>query len=535
MSAKIVEVRRFAAITDLKECYMKYIKIVLLILSVIAVVCLALISCAKKEEIAEEPSDTESPSKVTELTAPFIEGFSSDGSLRIVYDDFLSIFYGCPLAESFDVTVTKYGAYMPAEGDSGTVIFQQRDSKLLGAKLNDLSPSTFYKISVCGKSGNTVSPTTERYLYVADKILMDGEVERACLEYGIEEGTSAYDALSTLVQRYNEKLIAKASSPLLFFFEGCGIDPSPKTRFGAMCVLIKDCKIVYLNRYCSTVPDYPFNPEYNNGKHMGTVQSGIYDFSTVNHGSANYAALDINGARPVRFSSQESYYQSTGTGFHIHRRYCVGPNPTPNEWVNSAGCFLVGKPSPEDYIDFPKVLGILPSDAQKLTSYTSKVSGTVVVNRDYARDYLSSLGYPQGAIDIIVSDKDEKNVFAENLSSYKIVVPKDADNDTIQAAERICDMLSQRFGITLPIEDDASPVGEYEICVGNTDRDDKTAEENEYLVYSQSARIFINAGSAEGFDEAIKFSQALLNSSSSLLGANYSAVFEATVPAEATT
>lgn len=45
-------------------------------------------------------------------------------------------------------------------------------------------------------------------------------------------------------------------------FEGVGNNSSASKRMNAMCVVVKNGDIVYLNRNCSTIPDYPFNNCY---------------------------------------------------------------------------------------------------------------------------------------------------------------------------------------------------------------------------------------------------------------------------------
>ena len=166
-------------------------------------------------------------------------------------------------------------------------------------------------------------------------------------------------------------------------------------------MVVQNGKITYINRNSSTIPDYPFNPEKNDNTDMPTLKSGIYNFKTVNHNSS-YAALKVSDAEVLRVSDEENYYTDTSNGINIHRRSSNSISSSSNSWVNSAGCLLVGKTgtgSGSEYAEFIQTLGIVKSNASATAKYKTKVTGKIVVDRTYAEDYLSDVGYHADAIE----------------------------------------------------------------------------------------------------------------------------------------
>ena len=160
-----------------------------------------------------------------------------------------------------------------------------------------------------------VVPETEAATYVSAS-----EITRAASAYGIGAGTTAYAALQSIESVYGSQLTAsQRSGVVVFLFEGVGNNASASARMNAMCVVVKNGSIAYLNRNSSTIPDYPFNPAKNSGTNMPTLKAGIYTFSTVNH-NGSYAALNVNGAQVVRFASKTSYADGTSAGINVHRR-----------------------------------------------------------------------------------------------------------------------------------------------------------------------------------------------------------------------
>ena len=186
-------------------------------------------------------------------------------------------------------------------------------------------------------------------------------------------------------------------------FEGVGSSSSASKRMNAMCVVVQNGKITYINRNSSTIPDYPFDPTRNNNKDMPTLKSGIYLFTTVNHHSS-YAALRVANAKVIRFRNESEFYSSTATGINVHRRSSNSIAPQDATWANSAGCLLVGKSgtsSFSEYAKFIQTIGIVDSDAKGTDKYSTNVVGKIIIDRSYAYSYLQSIGYPDAAIEAL--------------------------------------------------------------------------------------------------------------------------------------
>lgn len=227
------------------------------------------------------------------------------------------------------------------------------------------------------------------------------ELVSTAVSNGISATSNGYKALLSINTKYAPKLSSsQEKGTAVYLFEGVGGDSSSSKRLNAMCVVVKNGDIVYLNRNSSTIPDYPFNPAKNEGDAMPTIKSGIYSFTTVNHRS-RYAALNVSNAQVVRFESKYSFYDSTSAAINVHRRDSDSIAPSDKSWVNSAGCLLVGKSgtgSSSEYASFIKALGIVKSNATAESKYSTSVKGTIVVDRAYASSYLSKVGYSSSAI-----------------------------------------------------------------------------------------------------------------------------------------
>ena len=241
-----------------------------------------------------------------------------------------------------------------------------------------------------------------------DGLVSIEEIDRAASAYGIANTTNAYKALLSINTKYGEKLKSNASGTNVFLFEGVGNYSSTKKHANAMCVVLKERKIVYLNRNCTTLPDLPFSATSH-----PTIMKGVYNFITVRHhpsgALSNYAALKIcsdkNGAIPVlRFKSKKSFYESTSEAINVHARWSYSLS------TNSEGCQLIGAPGfssskkstyPNEYLAFCKAVGILKQNRTSMTyttNYDNSVTGKIVIDRSYAEDYLKKVGYPESAL-----------------------------------------------------------------------------------------------------------------------------------------
>ena len=229
------------------------------------------------------------------------------------------------------------------------------------------------------------------------KLVSPTEIQTAAARYGISQGSSAYKALQSIDSKYGDSFTSsEKKGTLIFMFEGVGSSSSSARRMNAMCVVVQNGKITYINRNSSTIPDYPFDPSKND-------YTPIYSFTTVNHNNS-YAALKVSNAEVLRFKSKSNYYGSTSTGINVHRRSTDSIAANNAGWVNSAGCLLVGasgKSSSSEYAQFIRTLGIVGSGASAASKYTNKVSGKIVVDRSYAYNYLINVGYPSAAVNVI--------------------------------------------------------------------------------------------------------------------------------------
>lgn len=236
-------------------------------------------------------------------------------------------------------------------------------------------------------------------IYIADDDLAESETK-----WNIEKGTDAYNAILLINSKYSSKLTkAQKQGKTVFLFEGVGSNSSANVRKNAMCVVVDNGKITYVNRNCSTIPDYPFDPQKNEGTPMPTMMSGIYNYITVNH-HGYYAALNISGAKVVRFRSKTDYYSSTSTAINVHRRSSDNIAAPTSDWVNSAGCQLIGDAGTAvsgQYAQFVKAMGLVSSAADGNTKYSHSVTGKIIIDRTYAHAYLTSVGYSEGAITLI--------------------------------------------------------------------------------------------------------------------------------------
>ena len=389
----------------------KMLRIVALILALM-LTCAAITACGNNNNgddtvaagetseitTVEQTEEETEPNYTLEL--PGIDDFFGDFNSITLREDKHVVRYYCLGGVTFDLTITVHD-HVPAADEEGTVVVELKSTEERSYTLEKMTDGHTYRIKVRAYDGNGgCSPEAVAYISCDRHILDPGEVERAAAEFGIKEGTNAYHAMQDIDKVYYDTVAAKATKEtIIFFFEGTGEDWAK--RYTALVVVVRNGKVLYANNCCSTIPDYPFDPSKNNGKDMGTVADGFYPFSTKNH-NGEYASLNINNPLLVRFKDQTHYYRTTeGSAFDIHRRYSDGIAPENAGWVNSAGCFLVSNAGPGPFIPFAKAVGIIPENATELIPYTKAVSGHVVVDRYYAEELMTSLGYPQGAMDQI--------------------------------------------------------------------------------------------------------------------------------------
>ena len=237
-------------------------------------------------------------------------------------------------------------------------------------------------------------------------VLSPEAIREAMDAYGIEEGSTAARALAAINDTYAPRLSKRQREAcMVFFFEGAGSDPDPSWRWNAMCLVVWDGRIIYLDRNSTTIPDYPFVPWKNENRDTPTLKSGIYAFDTVNHNGA-YGALRVLNDKVVRFHNASEFYEdvSNHESIQVHRRVTNKVSPADEAWGNSVGCLLVSDSSTDPnggYAGFLKALGVISGGSSGNSRYQSQVKGTVIVDRTFGFDYLRAVGYPDEALALI--------------------------------------------------------------------------------------------------------------------------------------
>ena len=294
--------------------------------------------------------------------------------------------------------------YRPDGSCAYTYTYNNSDNNWIGQKLDQAGT---WKIQ-CQITG-ALKGTNTRSITVKDNgssdFIKESSLKSAAANYGIDTNSNAYAALKLINTKYAQKLSdSDKRGVLVFMFEGVGNNSSTSKRENAMCVVVKNGNIVYINRNSSSIPDYPFSPSKNDNTPMPTLKSGVYNFSTLNH-KGNYAALHINGdANVVRFRSTNDWYSSTSSAINIHRKSSDSVADWNKSWVNSAGCQLIGKTgtsSSSEYAKFIQSVGIVNSNASGDSKYSYSVNGKYILDRSYAYNYMRSIGYSDSAIKAI--------------------------------------------------------------------------------------------------------------------------------------
>ena len=261
-----------------------------------------------------------------------------------------------------------------------------------------------YAINIGGGSNQLIGTKTVTIKGKAvsdNNFIKEDNLKTAAANYGIDTNSNAYEALKLINTKYASQLsAAQKQGTIVLMFEGVGTSSSPSKRENAMCVVVKNGTIGYINRSSSRLPDYPFTPSKNGGTPMPTLKSGTYTFTTVNH-RQQYAALNVSGASVVRFRSSNSWYSDTSPAINIHRKSSDSIAGANQSWVNSAGCQLVGRTGTDkssDYAKFIQSVGIVNANAAGNVGYTYSVTGIYIVDRSYAYQYMRNIGYSDAAI-----------------------------------------------------------------------------------------------------------------------------------------
>lgn len=267
-------------------------------------------------------------------------------------------------------------------------------------------PSMYLYLSSSGSSSSSQKTTTTKTTTTS---LHSAQARSSASSYVDKTINKTIQSGSALKALQNGKSV-------VFMFEGAGTSLSTSKRSGALCVIVqmKNGKpfIAYECSNCSTVPDYPKKPAYNEGTDMPIVVDGIYSITSCNH-QGKYASVHIkNGVKVVRFneSNAKNGYSSTSNAINMHRRSSSGvgfnwadkSKGVNGKGANSTGCFLIGSwdsgKQYTEYTKFLKTLGVIGSGSwnQKI-SKTGTSLGVVVVDRTQAKEYLTDLYGSSGA------------------------------------------------------------------------------------------------------------------------------------------
>lgn len=139
---------------------------------------------------------------------------------------------------------------------------------------------------------------------------------------------------------------------------------------------------------------------------MPIIRSGIYNCTATNHYSSygNYAAWNVRNCKVVRFKNKTSFYASDSKDIDVHRRTADSIVPYGNSWVNACGCVLIGRSGrteDDDYAHFIAAVGLVRPGSSGSIKYQYEISGTLIVDRTYARAYFQAVGFSDDAIALI--------------------------------------------------------------------------------------------------------------------------------------
>lgn len=318
------------------------------------------------------------------------------------------ISWSAPQQQTYTGYVKTSGSNLNLRSGASTsykVLVSMPNGSALTVLDNKTQTNGFYHVKYNGYTGYaSASYITFTKPQTQNKLVSDSAISSAAKTYGISTSSNAYKALQS-INNYYSKLSGNKNGVNVFLFEGVGTTSSTSSRRNAMCVVVKNGSINYVNLSCGTLPDYPFNPAKNGSTPMPTIKDGVYGFTTCNH-RGSYAALNITSANVVRFRSKTNYYSSTSSGINVHCRSSLYNAASNDSWVNSAGCQLIGANTTE-YLKFIKAVGIVPSSAtcnsktSSLPTYKTYVTGKIVIDRAYAYNYMSNIGYSANAISLI--------------------------------------------------------------------------------------------------------------------------------------
>ena len=102
---------------------------------------------------------------------------------------------------------------------------------------------------------------------------------------------------------------------------------------------------------------------------------------------------------------------------------------------------------------------------------------------------------------LITSCQQSINIANDGNSNYTITIPQNAGKSDSTAASYLSKYIGQMCGAYIPVLQDSSAPGDYEICIGNTNRFDFSKEEfapDGFVIKSLDDKLFIAGGGDKG-------------------------------------
>ncbi|MCT4686202.1 hypothetical protein [Vallitalea sp.] len=260
------------------------------------------------------------------------------------------------------------------------------------------------------------------------QILSDNEIDSYVRNNNLTSiQKNALDRVNTYANNDKIKTAIAKNRPLIFFFEGAGLNSNTKynkengrskysiDRYGAIALVIKNNKIIFFTDQASTLPDRPKGTKYD----IPTVVDGVYNINSHLH-QGEYPAFKINSPKVIRFGNT-NWYDSSSSGINIHAgyntyKYNTAKDGLEGSWSNSEGCQLLSMrntvrknitsskclcfdPNGTDsgiYHEFVKSIGlvnsnIFSSNGVVINKNMNVIRGTVIIDREYVDTHNTTL------------------------------------------------------------------------------------------------------------------------------------------------
>lgn len=200
--------------------------------------------------------------------------------------------------------------------------------------------------------------------------------EKICKGATSANGTIEY-LTTTVTDMFNKGEL------LLFSMEGAGSYTNlnnprhPNGRYGALTVVIKNKKIIALERETSTIPDYAFQIEgIPKISYTTTADPGVYEaVSGLHQSSVSAIRVCNNRYMPSSIGTKSKRSKTKAVGINFHRGYNTDNPNAPS----SEGCLLISKPAAQAFYE---KIGVVNSGVSIDTCKFNSLTCVVVINRD---------------------------------------------------------------------------------------------------------------------------------------------------------